>query len=176
MAEDSDLERTEPASSRRIEKAREEGNVPHSRELMAFLVMASAVAGIWTLGGWFAHRAGDVIRHGLSFGRDAAFDTFAMSTAFTSLAWDGLTLTAPLLILTVAAALITPFLLGGWNFSPSSLSVNLDRLNPLQGLKRMFSVQSVAELVKALLKSALIGGISPAVSIARGSPVAIRSA
>ena len=46
MAEESDLEKTEPASSRRIEQAREEGNVPHSRELGAFLILLAGVGGL----------------------------------------------------------------------------------------------------------------------------------
>ncbi|MDD5247919.1 MAG: flagellar biosynthesis protein FlhB [Rhodocyclaceae bacterium] len=159
MAEDSDLERTESASSRRIEKAREEGQVPQSRELMAFLVMASGVAGMWALGSWLSHGASGIMRHGLSFGRDAAFDTHAMNNAFVALSWEGLTLAAPIFVLTMAAILLTPFLMGGWVFSPDALTLNFERMNPLEGLKRMFSMHSVGELVKAVLKSLLIGGI-----------------
>ncbi|MBI4983850.1 MAG: flagellar type III secretion system protein FlhB [Rhodocyclales bacterium] len=159
MAEDSDLERTESASSRRLEKAREEGQVPQSRELMAFLVMASGVAGIWALGDWLSQRAGGIVRHGLSFGRDAAFDTNAMGIMFTELSWQALTLASPIFLLTLAAAVITPFLLGGWVFSPTVLTFNFERMDPLQGLKRMFSMQSLGELVKAVLKAFLIGGV-----------------
>ena len=159
LAEDSDLERTESASSRRIEKAREEGQVPQSRELMAFLVMASAVVGMWSLGSWLSGRARGIVRHGLSFGRDTAFDTAAMGKLFGELSWEALTLVSPIFLLTVAAALLTPFLLGGWVFSPNVLTLNFERLDPLQGIKRMFSMQSVGELVKAILKALLIGGI-----------------
>jgi len=159
LAEDSDLERTESASSRRLEKAREEGQVPQSRELMAFLVMASAVVGMWMLGSWLSHRASGILRHGLSFGRDAAFDTNVMGNRFVELSWEALTLVSPIFLLTIVAAVLTPFLLGGWVFSADSLALNFDRLDPMQGLKRMFSMQSVGELVKAILKSVLIGGI-----------------
>ena len=62
MAEESDLERTEPASERRIEKAREEGQVPQSRELVAFAVLASGGASLWLLGDWFAQRAKMLLR------------------------------------------------------------------------------------------------------------------
>jgi flagellar biosynthetic protein FlhB len=159
LAEDSDLERTESASSRRIEKAREEGQVPQSRELMAFLVMASGVTGMWTLGSWLSHGASGIMRHGLSFGRDAAFDTNAMTNVFVELSWQGLTLAAPIFLLTMTAIVLTPFLMGGWVFSPEVLTLKFERMNPLEGLKRMFSMQSVGELVKAVLKSLLIGGV-----------------
>jgi flagellar biosynthetic protein FlhB len=159
LAEDSDLEKTESASSRRIEQAREEGQVPQSRELTAFLVMASGVAGLWTLSSWFSQRASAIMRHGLSFERDAGFDTAVMTNAFHDISVEALTLVAPIFLLTIAAALIAPFLMGGWIFSSKALALNFDRLSPIAGIKRMFSMHSVGELVKAVLKAMLIGGI-----------------
>jgi flagellar biosynthesis protein FlhB len=159
LAEESDLERTEPPSPRRLEKAREEGQVPQSRELMAFLVMAAAVGGFWGLGSWLAQRAGGIVRHGLSFGREAAFDTDVMARSFAALSWDALLLAAPLFLLTIVAAMATPVALGGWQFAPKGLSPKFSRMNPLQGVKRMFSWHSLGELVKAILKALLIGGV-----------------
>ena len=104
MAEDSDLERTEPASSRRIEQAREEGNVPQSRELTAFLVLLTATCGLWALSDWFSHRAGAIFRQGLSFGREAAFSETAMISTMTALSVDALLMTAPIFLLTIVAA------------------------------------------------------------------------
>jgi flagellar biosynthesis protein FlhB len=159
LAEESDLERTEPASARRIEKARSEGQVPQSRELMAFMVMAAAVGGFWVLGGWFADHAQGLLRHGLSFGHDAAFGPEAMTNAFASLIVDGLLTVAPLFLLTMAAAIATPFAIGGWVFAPSVLTVNFARIDPIKGFGKMFSWQSIAELVKAILKALLIGSV-----------------
>ncbi|MGE5466416.1 MAG: flagellar biosynthesis protein FlhB [Ignavibacteria bacterium] len=159
MAEDSDLERTESPSSRRLEKAREEGNVPQSRELMAFLVMASAVGGLWSLSSWMSSHAGGIMRHGLSFGRDAGFDTKAMSNLFVELSFEALTLVSPIFLLTILAALASPLLLGGWVFSTQALTPNLSRLDPIAGFKRMFSMHAFGELVKAVLKALLIGAI-----------------
>jgi flagellar biosynthetic protein FlhB len=159
LAEDSDLERTEPPSGRRLERAREEGNVPQSRELAAFLVLASATAALWMMGDWFASRTTGILRHGLTFGRAAAFDEAQMRQVFTSLTAEALIMLAPLFLLIIAAALLTPFLLGGWLFSPKALMPNIGRLNPLSGLGRMFSVSGLGELVKAVLKSLLIGGV-----------------
>jgi flagellar biosynthesis protein FlhB len=159
LAEESDLEKTEPPSTRRLEKAREEGRVPQSRELMAFLVLASAVGGFWVLGDWFVHRAGGILRQGLSFRREAAFDSDAMTSSFAALSWDALLLLAPLFLLTIVAALATSFALGGWVFSPQALSLKLERMSPLKGVQRMFSWHSLGELVKAILKALLIGGV-----------------
>jgi flagellar biosynthetic protein FlhB len=159
LAEESDLERTEPASARRLEKARAEGQVPQSRELMAFLIMAAAVGGFWVAGGWLTGRAGDLLRRGLSFGREAAFDTTSLSRSFAALSWDGVLLTAPIFALTVAAALATPVALGGWTFAPAALTPRFERMDPVKGIGRMFSWHSLGELVKAILKTLLIGGV-----------------
>jgi flagellar biosynthetic protein FlhB len=159
LAEESDLERTEPATSRRLEKARAEGQVPQSRELMAFLVMAAAAGGFWALGGWLTQRASDILRHGLSFGRAEVFDAGRMSASFAHLSWEALVLAAPLFLLTLAAATAAPIAMGGWLFSPQVMTLNFTRIDPIKGLGRMFSWHSLGELVKAVLKAVLIGGV-----------------
>ncbi|HUY02915.1 MAG TPA: flagellar biosynthesis protein FlhB [Rhodocyclaceae bacterium] len=160
MAEESDLERTEPASGRRLEQAREEGQVPQSRELAAFLVLLASVSGFWTMGGWLSRHAAVIMRRGLSFGRDAAFDSHAMGNAFMAVSWQALMLAAPLFLLCIVAAIATPFLMGGAVFSPKGLALDFSRLDPLAGLGRIFSVQGVAEMVKAILKALLVGAVT----------------
>ena len=66
---------------------------------------------------------------------------------------------APFLILTFLVALVAPLLLSGWLFTCKSLTPDFNRLNPLKGLARIFSLHSLVELVKALLKATLIGGV-----------------
>lgn len=159
MAEESDLEKTEPASFRRLEQAREEGQVPQSRELMAFLVMAAGAGGLWGLSGWFMRRGEEVMRLGLTIDRREAFDTNAIGASLLELGMEAVMTMAPLFLATIAAALLTPFLLGGFVFSPKVLTLKFDRLDPLKGVQRMLSWQSIAELVKGLLKALLLGGI-----------------
>jgi flagellar biosynthetic protein FlhB len=159
LAEESDLERTEPASARRLEKARSEGQVPQSRELMAFMVMAFAVGGFWVLGGWLTDRALAILRHGLSFSRDTAFSPDALGVSFAALSWEGLLLAAPLFLLTIVAAVGAPFAIGGWVFAPTVLTLNFTRIDPVKGIGRMFSWHSIGELVKAILKALLIGSV-----------------
>jgi flagellar biosynthetic protein FlhB len=160
MAEESDLEKTEPASPRRLEKAREEGQVPQSRELTAFLVMAAGAGGLWALSGWFVRRGENVMRMGLTFDRQDAFDPNAVGLNLLTMGSEALGTLAPFFIATVVAALLAPILLtGGWVFSPKALSLKPERLDPLKGVKRMLSWQSIAEMVKGILKALLLGGI-----------------
>lgn len=159
MAEDSDLEKTESPSSRRLEQAREEGQVPQSRELMAFLVMAAGAGGLWAMSGWFVQRTENIVRLGLTLDRQEAFDTGAMGMNLLTLGTEAVTMLAPFFLATIVAAILTPILLGGWVFSPKVLELKLDRLDPLKGIKRMISLQSLAEVIKGLLKTLLLGGV-----------------
>lgn len=159
MAEDSDLERTEPASGSRLEKAREEGRVPQSRELTAFLVLLAGASGFWSMGNWLTQYASAIVRQGLSFGRDAVFDIHALGITIHTQAWQALQLAAPLFLLAALGAVASPALIGGLVFTPSAMSLDLTRIDPWKGLGRIFSMQGVAELFKALLKAALVGGV-----------------
>ena len=160
MAEDSDLEKTEAPSSRRLEQAREEGQVPQSRELTAFLVMAAGAGGLWGMSGWFVRHGEDVMRSGLTLDRQEAFDTNAIGMNLLSLGSEAIATLAPFFIVTIVAALLAPILLtGGILFSPKALTFKFDRLDPLKGVKRMISWQSIAEMVKGILKTLLLGGI-----------------
>lgn len=159
MAEESDLEKTEPASPRRLEQAREEGNVPNSRELMAFAVLAAAAGTFWILGGWMANGVADILRKGLSFDRNSAFDSVVMTGNAVSLAFDAFAVLAPIFLAVIVAMVVAPMSIGGLVFSSKSFKLDFTRMNPIKGFGRMFSWQSIAELVKAILKSLLIGGV-----------------
>jgi len=159
VADDSDLERTEPASQRRLEQAREEGQVPQSRELSTFLVLIAGAGGIWVLGNWFTERIGAVLRNGLVLDRNTAFDSQAMGMRLAEMGGDALITLLPLFLLLLVAAVAGPFVMGGRVFAPKALSPDLTRLDPIAGLGRMFSLHGLAELIKAIAKSLLIGGV-----------------
>jgi flagellar biosynthetic protein FlhB len=77
MAEESDLEKTEPASPRRLEKAREEGNVARSRELTTFVMLGGRIAGLWLTAGSLGGTLRGALRQGLHFDRDRGLRPFA---------------------------------------------------------------------------------------------------
>ena len=122
MAEESDLEKTEPASSRRLEQAREEGQVPRSREIGAFLVLLVAASAFWFVGPWMMQRTIAIVRRGLILEEPLARDPQFMMTRFADLSLDALLSFAPLLLALIVAALVSPFFLGSWNFSLKALN------------------------------------------------------
>src|SRR5574343_272836 len=159
MAEDSDLEKTEEPTGRRIEQAREQGQVPHSRELSTFLVLAAAGAAFWIMGGWFMERSMSVARKGFTVERQYLRDPDLMLPRLAEISGDALLAFSPLLAVLLLAAVLPPFFLNAWVFSPKALVPDLNRLNPISGLGRLFSWNSLMELGKAILKAVLVGGV-----------------
>ncbi len=159
MAEDSDLEKTESPSPRRLEQAREEGQVPQSRELSTFFVTVIGVATLWALGGWIAERMYGIVRQSFAFDRQAAFDPSMLLNRLQNLFSDALLMLMPLFLTLMIMAVVSPIVLGGLVFSSKALGPNFGRLNPLQGMKRMFSTHGLVEMLKAMLKAALVGGV-----------------
>jgi flagellar biosynthesis protein FlhB len=159
MADESDLEKTEQPTGRRIEQAREEGQVPQSRELSTFFVLIAGVTGLWMMGGWVSRRITDTLRHGFSFEREAVFDTALMLRTFDLVFTEVLMTMLPLFAVLMVAALAAPISLGGFVFSGKVLALKPERMNPLKGLARMFSVHGLAELVKSVLKALVIGAL-----------------
>jgi flagellar biosynthetic protein FlhB len=160
MAEESDLEKTEPASSRRLEQAREEGQVPRSREIGAFLVLMVAASAFWFVGPWMMQRTAAIVRRGLMLEEPLLREPQFMLVRLADLSLDALLSFAPLLLALVIAALISPFFLGSWNFSLSALAPDFARMDPLKGLARLVSWSGLLELVKAIAKSLLVGGVA----------------
>jgi len=160
MAEESDLEKTEPASPQRLEKAREEGNVPRSRELSTFVLLGAAGAGLWLTSGSLGATMRGALAQGLHFDRATAFDPSHMLARAGLMAFESLLALAPLFGLMMIAAVAGPLMLGGWLLSTKSLAPKFDKLDPIAGIGRMFSFQSLSELIKALAKSLLIGGVA----------------
>jgi flagellar biosynthetic protein FlhB len=160
MAEESDLEKTEPASPRRLEKAHEEGQVARSRELVTFVMLAVGISALWGTGEMMGGHFGSAMRNGLQFERASAFDASHMLGQAGTTVVHALQAVIPLLALMLVAALVAPMLLGGWLFSGKSMAPKFSKLNPVAGIGRMFSTESLAELVKTIVKSLLIGGIA----------------
>lgn len=160
MAEDSDLERTEPASARRLDQAREKGNVPRSRELATFAVLLASTGVIAFLGVFMFQGLGSVMRGALAFDLADISSPLMMGRNLMDAGFEGVLLVLPLAAAVVVAAVASNVMVSGWVFSTKAFEPNFSKLNPISGLARMFSWQSLVELFKAALKGALIAGVA----------------
>lgn len=160
MAEGSDLEKTEPASPRRLEKAREDGDVPRSRELATCTILMAAGIGTWFLGDGIAREMSSMLASGLSFTREQAFDPNLLIMTLGAHIGDLLIAFAPLAGLLMLVALASPVLVGGWMFSAKALEPKFSRMNPMSGLGRMVSSHALVELGKAVGKTLVVGVVA----------------
>jgi len=160
MSEESDQERSLPATPRRLEQAREEGHLPRSRELGTSLVLVTAAAACWWLGPSLAQGMGSLVRSGLVFDHASVLDGNIMLLQLGAAAREGLGLMLPWLGMLALAACLGGVALGGWLFSGKAFIPDFSRLNPGRGLGQIFSSQSLAELTKAILKAMLIGAVA----------------
>jgi flagellar biosynthetic protein FlhB len=152
-------ERTEEPSQRRLQEARERGQVPRSRELTNFAAMMGGSAAIVAIGGSVCARLTQMMRQGLSIGENSLRNTDAMGGALGDACMSALLALLPVFGALVGLVLLASVLLGGWNFSPKALAPNFSRLSPLAGLKRVFGLHGLSELGKALLKCLVVGGV-----------------
>ncbi|MBL1378375.1 flagellar biosynthesis protein FlhB [Zobellella iuensis] len=160
MAESDGQERTEQPTEQRLRQAREKGQIPRSKELGTAAVLLSAAAGLLMLSGPLGRAMSRVFEQNFRVERAVLFDPQTMMPALTdslvSLMWPLLGLFAIVLV----AALVGNSLLGGFNFSTQAMMPKLSKMSPLKGIKRMFGVQALVELLKSVAKVVFIATLA----------------
>lgn len=153
-------EKTEEATPKRLDKAREEGQVARSKELTTTLVLLAGVGGLITLGGDIGHALMNVMRFNFTISREAIFDTNLMMLHLSDTTYSAIEALLPFFGVLVLACLIGPTALGGFLFSGKALVPKLSRMDPVKGIQRMFSMNSLVELFKSIGKVVLVGSAS----------------
>ncbi|MFV3305868.1 flagellar biosynthesis protein FlhB [Pseudomonas sp. NY15181] len=157
MAEsESGQDKTEEPTEKRRREAREKGQLPRSRELNTLAVLVAGAGGLLIYGAGLADALMRLMRGSFELSRETVMNSDNMLRLLASaaqIAGEGLW---PILALLLVAALVGPVALGGWLFSSEALAPKFSRLNPLEGLKRMFSMKSLLELFKALIKFTVV--------------------
>ncbi len=156
MADGDDRERTESPTQKRLDDARAKGQVPRSRDLNAAAVVMTGGLGLFVLGSVIGGRLRSLMREGLSLNAAQIFDGGQMLLSFEHAALQGALAAAPLVGLLLVAATLAPLAIGGWTFSSEALVPDFNRLNPVTGLGRVFSMRGVIELAKALARVVLV--------------------
>ena len=154
MAEEQGQERTEQATSRRREQAREEGNFPTSREVSTLFMVAGGVAVLYFSSTWMYSGVADVMRKYFHVFK-GELGIKELDTIFKDLSWSFLVIIAPALAIPFLGAL-SYVLQTGFNLTSKPLAPDFNKINPLAGIKKFFSINSLAELVKSVLKVSVL--------------------
>ncbi|MDY6981504.1 MAG: flagellar biosynthesis protein FlhB [Pseudomonadota bacterium] len=159
MSDTSDLEKTESPTHRRLEQAREKGQVARSRELNTLTSLLGAAIGLLVLGPSIIDSLRDLLVQGLSFDYKTLIASQSLGVLLGKAAFDVLLALLPLMLLLAFLALASPAVLGGFAFNVDSLMPKFERIDPMKGLGRIFSKNGLVELCKALAKFALVGSV-----------------
>ena len=160
MAEEPQQERTEQATPKRREDARKKGDVPRSRELTMTGVMLCGAATLLLFSEPLSRRLLNAFSRGLRIERAQAFDTGYMIEAFATVAGESFLGLLPFGVVLLAAVFLSAAVIGGWSFSVEAMSFKAERMSPVKGVKRIFSANSLNELIKALAKFSLVALIA----------------
>jgi flagellar biosynthetic protein FlhB len=153
MAEgDSSQEKSEEPTARKLEKAREDGQIPRSKELSTSLVLIVGAISLWSFGDVIFDGAKNIITYNFMLEREQMFDDKQMIKHLSASALEGILSIAPVMAALVVAAIFGPLALGGWMFSGKSLMPKASRISPIAGFKRMFGMKALVELLKSWAK------------------------
>lgn len=167
MAEsESGADKSEQPTSKRLEEARKKGQIARSKELNTLVVTLGGAGGLLVFGAGMADALLGIMRGNFELSREVLLDERYMALYLLATGKLALELLAPLIMALLVIALAGPVSLGGWLFSSEALQPKFSRMNPLSGLKRMFSVQALVELGKAVGKFLVVLTVAVAVLMA----------
>jgi len=153
-------DRTEQPTPKRREDARKKGDVPRSRELTMTGVMLSGAGALLAFSGPMGSGLLEAFSDSLTIERDLLLSERYLPVALAEMASRAFISLLPLAVVLISAALLSSAALGGFSFSMKAAAFKAERLNPLKGIKRIFSANALNELVKAVAKFALVGAIA----------------
>ncbi|NBS09405.1 MAG: flagellar biosynthesis protein FlhB [Betaproteobacteria bacterium] len=158
MADDS-AEKTEEPTGRRLEKARSEGQLARSIELPVAAMSVGAVGFFTLMGGWLFNGMSQLFVSQLEFDRKITDKAELLPGLFAQAVVDAFLLILPLMLLMYFIAIASTVMSGGLVFSMGMVTPKFSKLNPMNGLKRIFGVKSLIELAKSIAKFVVVGGI-----------------
>jgi flagellar biosynthetic protein FlhB len=153
-------QRTESATQKRLDESRKQGQVPRSRDLSSAAVLLMGGVGLYTVGGALGGQLAAMMRDALQFSRTEAMADGQMTAAFGDAALHALLASVPLLGLLLVAAVLAPLAIGGWNFSADALFPKWERLDPLSGIKRVFSLRGLLEVFKSFARFGVVAVVA----------------
>lgn len=161
MAEekDSSAEKSQEPTQKRLDSAREEGSIARSRELNTTAILLGGTAAVILFGGSLVAALRQIMQHAFVLERAAFFDPAAMLSQLGAGIMAGFNSLLPLFGVLLILAFLAPLALGGWNFSLKSVAPQASRLSPLAGFGRMFGMQALVELFKAIAKVLVVAAI-----------------
>ena len=181
---ESSQEKSLPATERKLQKAREDGQGARSRDLSHLAVLGAGAACVLVLAPHLMEHLQRALSQQLAFDAATVMAPGTMLQRLQTMAGIGLVASTVFAVLTSAAALISAIGAGGWIFSFKPITPQFNRLNPISGLANLFSKQQMANVAKMVLMTGILSYVAwkfmgtsidaVAMLVLQPSPLAIR--
>lgn len=175
MSDTSGQDKTEQPTQRRLVKAREEGSVARAQGLSGAAIMVTAAAFLALGGGSIVTAMERSLRAGLRLDAETMRDPSRLLIAVWNVMAPSFGAVAILILLLLVIGVLANLAVGGWVFSAKLLMPDPSRINPIAGLRRLFSHEGLAEMVKAVAKIVVIGAVTYVV-LSRSIPSSVNLA
>lgn len=152
-------EKTEEPTPKKLRDTKEKGQVPRSVDFNTTVLTIFAGGALMLMGPGILSDVAQNLRDNFSIDKQQLFDPLFLLASLQATVMNTLFALTPFMLLMFAAAVCAPIILGGWVFTLKNLQPKLSKLNPLKGIARIFSVKGLVELIKSLLKVAIVGAI-----------------
>jgi flagellar biosynthesis protein FlhB len=160
MAEDSFQERTEQATPKRREKAREQGQVAKSMDLNAAVVICLGFTSLFILGPAMVNNTLELMRNTMANAPMIASSDPGFQTVFVTYLMSFLRITLPLMMAMVVIGVAVNVAQVGFHLSPKALELKFDKLNVVSGLQRLISMRSLVQMVRDPLKLLVVSVVA----------------
>lgn len=157
MAEDQLQEKTEQATSKKREDARQKGQIPRSKEISTVSILLAFVAFFYFSGGWMVMKVAEIMRETLSSGLTMNLGEENIYILFVTRLQSFLLIMAPIAITFVVVAIVANVLQGGVVFSSEAMIPKLSKLDPIKGMKKFVSKKALVDLLKSIFKVIVLG-------------------
>jgi len=160
MATEQSQDKTEQPTSKKLADARKKGNVARSREIPSVLILSGGVGVLYFAGAWMFTHLTDTMR-----GMTQRAGTLKMvPETMHNLLWEvfltSVAILTPLMLVVITAGVLGNVAQFGFLITGEKLSPDLAKLNPISGLKKLFSLRSLVELIKSIIKLVIISGVA----------------
>ena len=153
-------EKTEEPTPKKLQEAKKKGQIARSRDFNTMVIIALAATTLIMMGHIMVADISTIMIEYFQPTRADIFDPMGVIRWFYAAVLDALVLLLPFLALMLAGALFAPLLIGGWAFSVETITPKLSKLNPIKGIKKIFSAKGLVELIKALGKFFLVAAVA----------------
>lgn len=153
---DDSQERTEQATARKKQQSQDQGQVARSKDFNTLMVLLCSGFCFMGLGHSGVQKMQHIFQNNLSIDPKLLVDPSGMFLALKAAVFTGINIMLPFLSLIVVVCLAGPLLIGGWSFSWGNIEIKFERLDPIKGFLKIFSLKNFVELIKSIFKIALV--------------------